>query len=344
MRITCYPDNLTFEANPLLTILENLLQAGVRHVHACGGNAACSTCRIMILEGSQNCRSMTPAEKKLAERLDLPVHIRLACQTRITGDVTLQRLVLDRADVEVAQHQLQAQSIGEQTTAAILCASLWGTANFDEENFPYDVVYTLGRHFVQMESVVQRYQGVLANQSGLRSLALFGLGQPERAVRQALQAGLALLQSVAELNRFLRQLTYPEVRLTLGIHHGPVILLHIDPQEPRRVSAFGKAVSFATWLGSLAEPLDPPKKPQERPNSRLLISAPVYRAAQDLFLQVEPLALKPSPEAKPIQVFRVLPGQVKLPVDEEPTPQAVTPQPTGWLEALQEWLRAWSRF
>jgi adenylate cyclase len=352
MQITCRPDNLVFEANPLRSVLENLLDAGVRHAHACGGNAACSTCRIMILEGSEHCRSMTPAEKKLAQRLDLPVHIRLACQTRITGDVTLQRLVIDSADVQVAQHQLRAHSIGSQVPAAILSASLRGMANFDEDNFPYDIVYTLGRYFTQMGALVQQYQGVLANQSGLRSLALFGLKQPELAVQRALQTGLALLESVAELNTSLRELSYPEVTLTLGIHYGPTILLNIDPQDPQRVSAFGKSVNFATWLESAndslsrAENSDSPGS-GEHPgalNSQLLISAPVYRAAQDHLSQVEPLSVKPFPNAKPIQVYAVHSGQASLLAGGEQATELADTQPTGWLETLREWLRAWSRF
>ncbi len=343
MQITCHPDNLVFAANPLLTVLENLLDAGVRHAHACGGNAACSTCRILILEGSEHCRSMTAAERKLAQRLDLPVHIRLACQTRITGDVTLQRLVIDSADVEVAQHQLRAHSIGNQVSAAILSASLRGMANFDEENFPYDIVYTLGRYFTQMGALVQRYQGVLANQSGLRSLALFGLKYPDLAVQRALQTGLALLQSVAELNTSLRELSYPEVTLTLGIHYGPTILLNIDPQDPQRVSAFGKSVNFATWLESASDPLSRAEHPGAL-NSQLLISAPVYRAAQAHLSQVKPLSVKPFPDAKPIRVYAVHSGQASLLAGGEQATGLADTQPTGWLETLRNWLRAWSRF
>ncbi|MEN9221056.1 MAG: adenylate/guanylate cyclase domain-containing protein [Thermostichus sp. BF3_bins_97] len=335
MQITCRPDNLVFEANPLRSVLENLLEAGVRHAHACGGNAACSTCRIMILEGSEHCRIMTPAEKKLAERLDLPVHIRLACQTRITGDITLQRLVIDSEDLEVAQHQLQAQSIGSQIPAAILSASLRGIATFDEDNFPYDIVYTLGRYFTQMGALVQRYQGVLASHNGLKSMALFGLKNSQEAVRHAVQTGLALLQSVAELNTTLRELSYPEVNLTLGIHYGPTILLNVDPQDPQRVSAFGKSVNFATWLESANVEL----------NTKLLVSAPVYQTIREHVSQLEIHKLQSSTRSKPIRLYEIRSVQKYLrPNGEVLADEAVPLQPIGFLEALGEWLRAWSRF
>ncbi|MEN9203259.1 MAG: adenylate/guanylate cyclase domain-containing protein [Thermostichus sp. DG_1_6_bins_120] len=333
MRITSSPDNLTFEANPFYTVLENLLAAGVRHAHACGGNAACSTCRIMILQGSEHCRSMTPAEKKLAERLDLPVHIRLACQTRITGDVAIQRLVVDSEDLEVAQHQLRAHSIGKQVPAAILSASLRGTSTFDEDHFPYDIVYTLGRYFTQMGTLIQRYRGVLTSHNGFKSLALFGLKNPEQAARQAVQTGLALLRSVADLNTTLRELSYPQVSLTLGIHYGPTILLPVDPQDPERVSAFGRSVNVATWLESANVEL----------NSQLLISAPVYQALREHLAHVQVHSLKPSPNAHPIRVYAVDPRQAPLP-EENVTPALTDAQVSGWWETLREWLGAWSRF
>ena len=37
-----------------LTLLQISLKHGVPHLHVCGGNARCSTCRVMISEGLEN--------------------------------------------------------------------------------------------------------------------------------------------------------------------------------------------------------------------------------------------------------------------------------------------------
>ena len=40
---------------------------------ACGGNARCSTCRVVILEGLEYCVARNDSEQKLADRLDVYV-------------------------------------------------------------------------------------------------------------------------------------------------------------------------------------------------------------------------------------------------------------------------------
>jgi len=332
--ITCHPDNVTIAANPAQTLLEQTLAAGIPHAHACGGNAACSTCRIMVLEGSEHCRLMTGAEKALAKRLDLPVHIRLACQTRITGDVTIQRLVLDNQDVDVAKQQLLAQTIGSQRTGALLSATLYGLNQFDEDNFPYDIVYTVGRYSFQMGVVVTHHHGQIAGQHGLNTLAIFPLESPQVAMRQAVHAGFGLLSTLEDLNSMLRQLSYPQVSLSVLIHHGPMIVMHNDPKHPENCSVFGKTVQSVISLQGVATQVP----------SRLVLTAPVAQALH--------------PELQSPQMYKV-----SLPGREQPVPlfsaQGITstpldpPQlafdlnqeaPLPWWKTLAEWWQAWQRF
>ena len=67
------------EADPAETILQVSLRAGIPHAHACGGNARCSTCRVVILEGLEYCVARNDSEQKLADRLHFTPDIRLAC-------------------------------------------------------------------------------------------------------------------------------------------------------------------------------------------------------------------------------------------------------------------------
>jgi len=63
--------------------------AGVDILHACGGNARCTTCRVEFIEGEP--QTMTVAEKtKLAERGLSGV--RLSCQIVCDHDITVRAI------------------------------------------------------------------------------------------------------------------------------------------------------------------------------------------------------------------------------------------------------------
>ena len=47
------------------TLLDISLQHQIPHVHACDGNAKCSTCRVLILEGCENLSPRSEAELEL---------------------------------------------------------------------------------------------------------------------------------------------------------------------------------------------------------------------------------------------------------------------------------------
>ena len=64
-------------------------KAGVDILHACGGNARCTTCRIEFIDGEPS--SMTLAEKtKLTERA--LQGIRLSCQIVCDHDMTVRAI------------------------------------------------------------------------------------------------------------------------------------------------------------------------------------------------------------------------------------------------------------
>ncbi|GIX40665.1 MAG: hypothetical protein KatS3mg129_0398 [Leptospiraceae bacterium] len=68
--------------NPGKTILEISLENHIPHAHACGGNAKCSTCRVMIISGMENLSEPSIIENHLAQKKGFGRNIRLACQTK----------------------------------------------------------------------------------------------------------------------------------------------------------------------------------------------------------------------------------------------------------------------
>ena len=61
----------------------------IDQLHACGGNARCTTCRVQFLSGEPT--KMTQAEKQLLEMRGLTVHpgLRLSCQILCEGDMSV---------------------------------------------------------------------------------------------------------------------------------------------------------------------------------------------------------------------------------------------------------------
>ncbi|MBI4553146.1 MAG: GAF domain-containing protein [Candidatus Latescibacteria bacterium] len=94
VRIYCLPDEREFEIKTEVTILDAALQADTPFTCECGGGGDCCTCRVLVLEGLEHCTPRTEQEQERATALDFPPNVRLACQTRVTGDVTVRRLVI----------------------------------------------------------------------------------------------------------------------------------------------------------------------------------------------------------------------------------------------------------
>ena len=74
----------------LVNALED--DAKIDQLHACGGNARCTTCRVQFVEGEPT--KMTQAEKDLLAARGLTVHpgLRLSCQIQCEHDMTVKAI------------------------------------------------------------------------------------------------------------------------------------------------------------------------------------------------------------------------------------------------------------
>lgn len=65
-------------------------EAGIDQLHACGGNAKCTTCRVTVLEGRPS--PMTAAEQAVLKARDLAGEpgLRLSCQMTMQNDLTVR--------------------------------------------------------------------------------------------------------------------------------------------------------------------------------------------------------------------------------------------------------------
>jgi len=64
-------------------------EAGIDQLHACGGNARCTTCRVEFIEGEPT--EMRPAEKSCLEGRGLS-GVRLSCQILCDHDMSVRAI------------------------------------------------------------------------------------------------------------------------------------------------------------------------------------------------------------------------------------------------------------
>lgn len=85
-RVTFADEGKSAEFPAGRTMLSCALEMGVTISHVCGGDGACGTCRIEVVEGWDRLTPPTPDETY--KELEAP-H-RLSCQAKVIGDVVVK--------------------------------------------------------------------------------------------------------------------------------------------------------------------------------------------------------------------------------------------------------------
>jgi 2Fe-2S ferredoxin len=74
------------------SVLDVCMHFGIHLEHACGGSCACTTCHVVVKDGTDS--NLSEMEDDEADRLEmapgLTLHSRLGCQAVVTGDVVVE--------------------------------------------------------------------------------------------------------------------------------------------------------------------------------------------------------------------------------------------------------------
>lgn len=269
------PDDLEIQTETPETILQVSLRSGIPHTHVCGGNARCSTCRVLILDGLDYCLPRNEKEQTMADRLRFSPNIRLACQTMIQGRVKLRRLILDDEDIELAdqtRHGAVAMAVGQEKRIAILFSDIRGFTTFSEALPAYDVIHSLNRYFHEAGQVIEHHGGYIDNYMGDGILAVFGVDNADDAPLRAIKAGLDMLKVVEAYIKPYMDATYGNCfEIGIGIHYGDAVVGTIGARNAKRETVIGDSVNFASRIESANKDL----------GTNLLISDDTYMQVRD---------------------------------------------------------------
>lgn len=236
------------------TILGAALEAGIPHFHACGGKAECSTCRIIVLEGSEHLTPINDKEQRLRKIVPFPPKIRLACQTKVTGPgVKVQRIKVEKTDLSwnIKQEINDAQhTLGEKRELVLFFLDLRNFTPFVETFLAFDAIHVLRSCYVIFNHWIENNNGVIIETAGDGFYAVFGLnGTIREAAQAAITAGHEISREMTSFNEtFLEPYFGSRLDVGIGIHSGPVIVGEVVVGSKSHISVMGLAVNVASRI------------------------------------------------------------------------------------------------
>ncbi|MBW7857696.1 MAG: 2Fe-2S iron-sulfur cluster binding domain-containing protein [Leptonema sp. (in: Bacteria)] len=232
------------------TILKTSLANGIPHMHVCGGHARCSTCRVIVLEGAENLSPPNEKEIALATKKNFPPGVRLACQTKVMGDVKLRRLVMDDTDANLVIGS--SGPGGREEQLAILFSDVRNFTPFSERQLPYDIIHILNRYFKEMGQAILDNNGFIDKYMGDGMMAIFGLqGEPNaQKCANAARAALSMTEKLAEVNQYLQKHFNEQFKIGIGLHFSSVIVGEVGHPQRHGFTALGDGVNIASRIES----------------------------------------------------------------------------------------------
>lgn len=245
-----YAGGATIQSATGPTLLEMSRMNGVAHASVCGGRARCSTCRVRVLSSQSPLPAASPIERMVLDRIEAPPNVRLACQIRPVGDLSVQLLIPAAEARGFESGDTDPFRWGVERRVTVLFVDLRGFTSFSERQYPYDVVFLLNRFLGEMSRVVVANGGVVDKYLGDGLMALFGV-TPQKGAGSAaaLEAARGMFTALDQINLEFRHVAGRELRMGVGIHMGPAILGRIGASsQSGNLTALGDTVNTASRL------------------------------------------------------------------------------------------------
>ena len=142
------------------TILEASLSNNIMHYNACGGKAKCSTCRVLVVDGEESLTQPNKRERSLAEKNNFPTNVRLACQTKVTGNhAKIKRIIMDEFDADLYTSENcngGSKVVGEEREMVLFFLDIRNFTPFIESHLTFDVVHVIRRLSTSLEELYIR--------------------------------------------------------------------------------------------------------------------------------------------------------------------------------------------
>lgn len=228
------------------TVLEASRANHIAHPSACGGRARCSTCRVRVAEGLEHCPPAVGDEASTLARISAPDDIRLACQLRPSGPVSVLPLL--------SANGVAAGAVAQEEVFAVLFVDLIDGGALARALLPQDLQWVLTGLYRAVDQAVRVAGGTLIHAGQEHASAIFPAERDRaRGCARALAAVRALETAVQDLGRGLDDHWKTDLRVAIAAHVGPVLVDQAQLTAPgaRIVVAVGPGIEAVDRLRDL---------------------------------------------------------------------------------------------
>ena len=255
--------------DPTCSLLDVSIENQIPHLHECGGNGRCTTCRVRILEGMDNLSPKTEREKSITQNRKWDPSIRLACQCFVKGDVKLQRLIWSSAEVNKLQLETVAEGKAEERPIAILFCDLRNFTSLSSKHASFDIAYMLNRFYTALGEPILMNNGIIYQYVGDEIVGVFGAagGTRERNCMDAIRAAIGMQYAMRRLNKIELKDFNVELQMGIGVNFGLAYIGHLGHPTHRVFSVIGDPVNVASRI----------QEETKKKAAKILISKAVYK-------------------------------------------------------------------
>jgi adenylate cyclase len=282
------------------SILDASLSAGIPHFHVCGGNARCSTCRVLVLEGVDHLTPPNAKEIFLNDQMHFPPNVRLACQTRVVGgNVTLKRIIQDETDIGLyvgSDAGDSTQQLGEEKIMALLFFDIRNFTQIVEYHPAFDVIHIIRKLFSSFQSLIEKNDGKIVETTGDGLYAVFNFKKSRKANAQsAVKAAYTMLTDLETMNEtYFIPYFEEKIEAGIGVHIGKVVSGSVKVGSEKHWVVMGYAVNIASRLETATKEL----------NNDFIVSAEVYQLLNNP-LKVAPQSVLLKGVTNPLTVYSI---------------------------------------
>ena len=235
------------------SVLEASRAAGIAHASVCGGRGRCSTCRVQVVAGEAGLAVAAVEEAAVLLRIGAGPSVRLACQLRPRGDVTVVPLL--PAHGTVAPGGRRGLGRGpEERFIVVMVVDMRNSTGMAEHRMPFDTVFIVDRFVDAIGRAIKAAGGRVNQFTGDGVFALFGLEVgPAAACRQAVAAVAEIGRNVAAMNAALGAAPGVPVRFGIGVQGGTAVVGEIGFDTSRIFTALGDPANVASRLEKLCK-------------------------------------------------------------------------------------------